>query len=368
MKMSQKEKEKRSRLRKFFRDSSQRNTIHNLDTTQIYCSSINDFVNHCVRTEQPGFQCLHDKPMRLRYRNLPLANLHFDRMNAYLDLYDENCSYSPNVDLFFSVCRKLGLFHSRFTGRHHLNHTTMTDADRFNELVMRVRDEALSLNHQKRLQKLAIRRENRFLDLVDYVDALFKHGKSKYIVIRVDLSYRESVRSTLKPGMAQEDLQHLLNNQRSNRHLFGDLEGYIWKLEQSSTDGDHFHLLMFFNCNHWRNDVRLAELIGKYWGDVITKGRGTYFNCHRSTYRTKHKHAAIGHIEAIDSEKRFNLLYLLSYLCKEEQAINVKMRRNSRSVGRGEMPVMGATKLGSPRTKLVPTEHYIFTQSKQHSV
>lgn len=83
----------------------------------------------------------------------------------------------------------------------------------------------------------------------------------------------------MEVGQAQEDLKHFFDNMRNKPSLFDDLVGYIWKLECGELGHDHFHVLLFFTNDRLKNDYHRAKQIGEYWVNVITKGRGRYFNC-----------------------------------------------------------------------------------------
>ena len=168
----------------------------------------------------------------------------------------------------------------------------------------------------------------------------------------------------MKVGQAQKDLKHFLDNMRSKPSLFADLAGYIWKLEQGEHSNEHFHVILFFTNDSLLNDSYRAEEIGRYWELVITKGRGCYFNCNREVEKAKQKRLCIGRIDYFDDEKRYNLLFLLAYFCKDEQRLQVKPKKRSRPYGRGvmPMPVIDENRKGAPRKYDVPSRAYLSSQ------
>ena len=193
----------------------------------------------------------------------------------------------------------------------------------------------------------------RFKSLAAYVDALFDHVRSRLIVIRLDLEYHHESAKVMEVGQAQEDLKHFFDNMRNKPSLFDDLVGYIWKLECGELGHDHFHVLLFFTNDRLKNDCYRAKQVGEYWEKVITKGRGRYFNCNDPDYLRdfdKHQQLAIGRIEYYDSKKRFNLLSVLAYFCKDTQIVRDKPTQKSRAYGRGEMPPERKVRSGRPRS------------------
>ena len=84
-------------------------------------------------------------------------------------------------------------------------------------------------------------------------------------------------------------------------------------------------------------------------GNVITDGRGEYFNCNRLDYKAKQKRLGIGRVGADDYVKRSNLNLVLAYLCKSEQHIKAKTTKRFRTIGKGKLPEEKTIKVGRPR-------------------
>ena len=206
-----------------------------------------------------------------------------------------------------------------------------------------------SISHPK-MDGLSYEHQRRFRSLRDYVNALFSQH-ARLIVIRLDLKYTGEFIPYTSIEQAQEDISHLFANTRHNA-LFDDLAGYVWKLEESSQEGYHYHLILFFTNAHKQNDGYYGEAIGQYWQNVITQGRGCYFNCNRSEYKGQQSDLAIGRIEHSDAQKRYDLLGILAYFCKEEQALQQKLPR-IRTIRRGDFPEEVKEKLGRPRGKSI---------------
>lgn len=181
---------------------------------------------------------------------------------------------------------------------------------------------------------------------VDYLNALFDRY-SKLQVLRVDLSYKKEHANTVTLKEAKEDLQHLLNNRRSKPSLFADCVGHIWKLESTPEKGPHLHTAFLYDGNKVRKDAYKASMIGKYWMDDITKGRGLSFNCNGK--QDEYQKNGIGNICHTDEEKRSHLLNeVLPYLTKETQSIDSLKSGKERCFGKGVVPKR-TSKKGRPR-------------------
>lgn len=170
-----------------------------------------------------------------------------------------------------------------------------------------------------------------YKELTEYVDALFERH-ARLLVLRVDLSYsKENSKTELK--QAKRDRKRLFENARSNK-LFGDMVGYIWKLEHAPKKGFHYHMMFFFDGSKVREDITLAKRIGEYWTDVVTKGRGLYYNC--NAVRLAYKSCGIGMIEHADFKLREGLRNAVIYLTKTD--LYMKLQTEGRGMGKGSYP------------------------------
>ena len=187
--------------------------------------------------------------------------------------------------------------------------------------------------------------QRNFQQLVSYVNGLFAIH-SRLVIIRLDLKYNADFSSQTDLQQAQTDFSRFYGNMRNNS-LFNDMVGYIWKLEEGEQGGYHYHCVFFFTNAHMLNHSYYGEVIGQYWQNVITKGRGSYFNCNRADYINRLSTPAIGVINHYDEEKRLGLIHIVAYLCKDEQSLANKPFK-TRVMGRGQLPVR-AVPLGRPR-------------------
>lgn len=322
--------------------------------------SIMDFVSLCSKEGAQGFRIYHRPGLRVNCVPSALANCYFDRLNE-LWRSVADCRYcAPEVRLFINACKCVELPLYPLINPRFQSHPTWIDAERFNIVVDCIKESSRSKKYKKSLEQRRYRRAARFLSLVEYVDSLFEN-RSRFIVIRLDLSYSREALSRMNSEQSKLDIRKFLNNTRGNGRLFADLEGYVWKFEQSGKGGDHFHFLMFFNNRRWLNSSRLADLIGRYWETVITGGRGRYFNGNRKGYLNALKNVGVGVVNADDCVKRFNLLSVLAYFCKDQQSILIADSRRPTVFGQGRRKVGRGAR--ARRRKLAPGNgHYIFSK------
>lgn len=325
--------------------------------------AIERFVAEVLADHQPGIQIREGRYGKLEFRQSPIAKRYYRSMNEYLSRYLPGVFYSPLLDLFYESCRKVGILAYRFDPLMRPSDSlALVYVDKFNQLLERIREKGSTRQFKKKLSNNFGKRFEKFVDLVEYVEALFDRVRSRLIVIRLDLKYHPEKAKEMMPGQARKDLKHFFDNMRSKPSLFDDLVGYVWKMECGDYGGEHFHVFLFFTNDRMQNDCHRGMEIGKYWENVVTKGRGTYFNCNSPENKNKfdgYGLLAIGRVEYYDDRKRYNLLTLLAYICKDEQVVRVKTKKASRSYGRGEMPGERAGRRGKPRSVDVPYQGYL---------
>lgn len=202
---------------------------------------------------------------------------------------------------------------------------------RLNECVDQIRQKAKSEKFQSRLKNYQRSSNKNYKELTEYVDSLFERH-SRILVLRVDLSYQKQYSKTTQ-AEAKRDRERLFGNARSNK-LFADMVGYIWKLEHGPEKGFHYHMMFFFDGSKVREDITKASLIGRYWRDVVTKGRGLYYNCNR--FKFAYKSCGIGMVDYGDAELREGLGRAVIYLTKTD--LYMKLQTEGRGMGKGNRP------------------------------
>ncbi|MDR7095649.1 hypothetical protein J2X09_003400 [Hydrogenophaga laconesensis] len=75
------------------------------------------------------------------------------------------------------------------------------------------------------------------------------------------------------------DLTRFLASRKGKQSLFKHFVGYAWRIECSDPGGFHVHMVLYFNGSKVQQHKWLAQRIGEYWRDKITKGQGRFHNC-----------------------------------------------------------------------------------------
>ncbi|MGE5451873.1 MAG: inovirus-type Gp2 protein [Acidobacteriota bacterium] len=168
---------------------------------------------------------------------------------------------------------------------------------------------------------------------------------SKLCIVRIDLYLGKANNEYLSLKFALGCLRRFLNNQRHNQ-LFKDRVGYIIKLEFTRRRGFHFHVILIFDGQTKRNADFYANKIGHYWVDTITRGSGSFYNCHK--HKNSYKRIGIGLIDWRDKEKITALLYAMSYLAKSDQHLREKDFPTQRAFFTSVIPELRPSR-GRPR-------------------
>jgi hypothetical protein len=257
--------------------------------------------------------------------------------------------FSETIEVLLACCDQYPLPRNVVAFSHSCQHPEGFDYPEFNGYIclflIELRNRLLSPAYRYGMVAYQREAQNNVIECRRYIDGLFDRW-SRLVVIRIDLAYRKDV--TVEFEELEADLKRLHTNRRHNE-LFNHLCGYITKIEYGIEKQLHVHALWFFN-GHKRqgsSDSYLAQAISEYWVDVITAGRGGYWNCNAKKHR--YRRNGIGLVEASDSAKRLNLSIAVSYLCKKEtQVIKPHAYPQTKLLRKGQLSVM-PVKLGRPR-------------------
>ncbi|WP_417516357.1 YagK/YfjJ domain-containing protein [Marinobacter sp.] len=264
---------------------------------------------------------------------------------------------SPYADLLFRCVERLEDPFLPYMINNLLAHEIGRAVCFLNELVDDIKSEAHSTKFKKTIRRFDKAARKRSKSLSQYVEALFnKH--SRLLVVRVDLSYRSEYFQTEE---LREKVKQVKNDwSKMQRDLYQGIPvpgmlGFACKLEYGHLKGFHFHLLVFYDGAKYRKDIVLAKLIGKHWAEVITNGRGTYYNCNKN--KGKYRRLGIGVINHFDSEKVSNLKgYVSEYLVKVDYWVRL-LPECGRVFFRGNMPKMKSLRRGRPRGSFKTTSN-----------
>ncbi len=297
-----------------------------------------------------------------------LAQRYFTKVPEFLKIVERLPSqnlYSEHIEVFIACSKEMGLFCQTlaWTDIWHAPSLTypqfsgISAAELFNLLVAKLRDRCLSQQTKARARKRRSEAAERAEEYASYVDALLGIC-TRLVVLRIDFEYRKEFKDLITIQDAIADLNRFFNNQPHNS-LFAEQLGYIVKLEYGVLKGLHFHLILFFDGSKrdGRKDVQLAQKIGEYWVEVITKGRGSYWNINANKKKYKQRgQLGIGVINSWETNLVENLKHrVVGYLCKSTQFVSLRppeephSKRKIKTIRRGEFHAEPEIKLGRPR-------------------
>jgi hypothetical protein len=300
--------------------------------------AIDEFVRNVLGTTSLAFTREIRDSGKIVYVQQELARKHFrivsDAISIGLhDLFDVRNVF---VDLFVSACHELKILTWNIHVLSRPGRIAHVNAECFNELIDFIRLKAKEPAFRSRIRHAKEDPERNFEECKEYVHYLFnKPGGSRYMVLRLDLGYRTEIAFNVFTQEAKDDLRRLFSHGRQNKRLFGDLAGYIWKIEYGTDRFLHFHLVLFFTKKNASKHGYWAQEVGKYWKTIITKGRGTFHNCNFDV--SKYRRCGIGEVNRSDTEKIANLIGAIGYFFKAEQCIPIpRSGPHFRTFGKGE--------------------------------
>lgn len=200
-----------------------------------------------------------------------------------------------------------------------------------------------------------------------YIRALFE-TYSRLRVVRLDLTYQRPYmttslglstgRHTLDDPITAEDVvRHRESFLHYLRASFPSMVGYIWKIEHGVYKSFHMHWIVFLDGHEVVKDEFIGRAMGDHWRDVITGGRGSYWNVNavKDGYR-KRGLLGIGEINWFDDAKRGALERVALYLAKCDYFVRLEAPGLDRIFGKGGMPKPRQTNTGRPRDSKAKTE------------
>ena len=92
--------------------------------------------------------------------------------------------------------------------------------------------------------------------------------------------------------------------------------------------------------------MTFGKLLGEYWDNNITKGRGVHYNC--NARKSSYKFCCAGMVSYADKRAWEGLQKMAVYLTKSDYLFKLKVPKG-RCFGKGGMPKMAPVPRGRPR-------------------
>jgi len=280
---------------------------------------------------------------------------YYSMLNHWLEQYSQRFRYSQRVEVFYAVCEELELIGEAPFCFGNPDELVCVGGvrymDVFDELIERIRERCRSpeFKEQARLRLLNTKKNER--NLLARENAMFsaETGRSRWLILSLTLGYKPGFRRRITPETIQEHRNRFFAARRFNKLMSG-IENYAWAIEQGEDAGLHLHVILFYSPDH-NHDAFIAQQIGEYWGDVVTDGKGSYWNSNaserKSGYATHGHGIGVGQINRGDTKKRQALKINLLYLAKAQQYLMIRCSEHIRTIGMGKRPKK--KKSGRPR-------------------
>ncbi|CAJ8964000.1 inovirus-type Gp2 protein [Burkholderia pseudomallei] len=298
-----------------------------------------------------------DKRGRLQTKKLPLGKKYYGKLNEWIERYREGARYSAHVEAFHDACKELGILGGR--KRFWFGELGDTDAQHnrsyaewFNNLIAKIHERCESREFKERMRLLKIHVRRNIDNVTEFEQKLFcpHAGWARWLVLELTLKYESKYRGSITLDEVIEHRDKFFRARWRNNHLMSCVKAYVWAIEEGKDTGFHLHVILFC-VPVTKDDERLANQIGDYWEEVVTEGRGSYWNSNRADLKLGYEmygHGiGVGLIEHSDDKMRGSLLENLIYLAKSEQQLQIRAEGNVHTFGMSGVPKK--EKMGRPR-------------------
>lgn len=273
-------------------------------------------------------------------------------INAVLHHYPMH-AFNPYVDEFVKLASERDLFEWQGVMPEQSDADIVKRIDALNGFVDALRKTGNSAKFKKTTSDFERPSNKNYSELCKYIDAHFK-VYSRLLVLRIDLGYKkdqswpDSAGNSVTYENAKKHRTLLLSYMKKvlPQHSF---VGFCWKLEYGLDKHWHYHWLLLLDGSLVREDVTIAKMIGDYWSNTITDGKGLYWNCNAN--KESYKSCGIGMIGHYDTAARDGLKKAALYMTKTDYYVKLLTPGNGRIFGKGNMPLLKTISMGRPRTR-----------------
>ena len=283
---------------------------------------IERLVNAVIRHDCPVFRISYDAQGDEVIERTRLSR-YFDHIRQmYYLVNDDAYALNEHLIAFREACQDIGLEFG-MAGMTCLSASEdryLSEAETLNWLVEQISVQVRTKRFQRGKHDRTYREKQNRQTVTDYVERVLG-SRSRTLVMRVDLYYREAARARLKVEDVFEDLDRLIRAREYDPVLQHET-GYICAVEQGMDMGYHLHAAFFFDGREVLMDISKAKAIGKLW-ERITDGWGYFHSCNHEKARYKER-CGVGMFKRGDEAGRQNVINACHYLIEDGQALRVK--------------------------------------------
>jgi len=283
---------------------------------------IERLVHAVIRHDGPAFRISYDAQGDEVIERTRLSRYFDPIRQMYYLVNDDAYALNEHLIAFRDACHDIGLEFG-MAGMTCLSASEdryLSEAETLNWLVEQISVQVRTKQFQRGKHDRTYREKQNRQTVTDYVERVLG-SRSRTLVVRVDLYYREAVRNRLKVEDVFEDLDRLIRA-REYDPIFQHETGYICAVEQGEDMGYHLHAAFFFDGREVFKDIAKAEAIGELW-ERTTGGWGYFHSCNHDKARYKER-CGVGMIKRDDVVGRQNVIHACHYLIEEGQSLRVK--------------------------------------------
>ncbi|MCO2276097.1 inovirus Gp2 family protein [Pseudomonas aeruginosa] len=283
---------------------------------------IERLVNAVIRHDCPAFRISYDAQGDELIKRTRLSRYFNHIRQMYHLVHDETYALSEHLLAFKEACYGIGIEFGMFgmTCMDEREGGLLSEAQTYNWLVERIRVHVQTKWFKRGKHDRVCREKRNRQAVTEYVERVMD-SRSRTVVVRVDLYYREAARSRLKVEEVFEDLDRLIRAREYNP-VFQHETGYICAVEQGEDMGYHIHAAFFFDGRKVRSDYAKADAIGDLW-KRITEGWGYFHSCNHKKRLYKER-CGVGMFQRDDATGRQNIIEACHYLIEDGQSLRVR--------------------------------------------
>ncbi|MGI0776775.1 hypothetical protein ACRCP7_05530, partial [Pseudomonas aeruginosa] len=200
---------------------------------------IERLVNAVIRHDSPAFRISYDAQGDEVIERTRLSRYCDHIRQMYHLVHDETYALSEHLLAFKEACYDIGIEFGMFgmTCMDESEGGLLSEAQTYNWLVERIREHVQTKWFKRGKSDRAYREKRNRQTVTEYVERVLD-SRSRTVVVRVNLYYREAARSRLKVEDVFEDLDRLIRA-REYDPVFQHETGYICAVEQGEDMGYH---------------------------------------------------------------------------------------------------------------------------------
>lgn len=301
---------------------------------------IEKFVIDACKTQKPAswIETIDHQRKKLHKE---YVTIYYPLLNRMSFVYQENATYSPYVQAYFEVSKRLGFLAETYRWqadiyREPIGHNENCMA-LFNRFVWELREHCSSIEFASLLKRKQRLEDDRIRAVKQWDEDLFR-WRSRHLFLHFTFEYDRAYRDEITLDIVKAHLRRFLHNRSTNEILSGILH-YVLCIEEGDEVGLHVHMIMAYDGQS-RQDQTIGKYICEYWARIITQGKGYAHsdNFYKKSRERRGLGDGTGQINHCDFDKREALMVALEYLCKRSQLVRYRAHSKVKTFFLSQVP------------------------------